>query len=92
MKKLNNQKRSVVLLLALIALFLFMAVCSINIGEVPISLDRILATLAGKGSRQEHLLIWVVRMPRSAVAVLVGITLAVAGAVMQGSSRRNARR
>lgn len=87
MKKLNNQKRSFVLLLGLIGLFLVMAVASINIGEVPMSMDRIFAALMGKGSKQDTLLIWVVRMPRSAVAVVVGITLAVAGAVMQGVTR-----
>ena len=87
MKHLTNEKRSILLLLLLTALFLFMAIMSINIGDVALTLDQILAALTGNGSKTEHLLLWVVRMPRAAVAMLVGITLAVAGAVMQGVTR-----
>lgn len=87
MKHLSNQKRSAVLLVALMGLFLLLTFVSINTGYVPIPFERVLSTLVGKGDTQENLLLWVVRMPRTAVSLLVGICLAISGAVMQGVTR-----
>lgn len=83
----SNKKRFVFFMTAFIVLLFFMTCYSINIGTFPVSPDRVLATLFGMGDEKENLVIWVVRMPRTATAVLVGLCLAVSGAVMQGVTR-----
>ena len=87
MKNLNNQKRSVILLLALLAVFVVLSLLSVNVGYVPLTIRQTVRAILGKGNREESLLLWVVRMPRTAVSLLVGVCLAVAGAVMQGVTR-----
>ncbi len=78
----SNKNRFIIFFFGLIAILIAMTCYSINIGEYPVSVDRVLATLFGMGDDNENLVIWVVRMPRTATAVLVGICLSVAGAVM----------
>ncbi len=83
----SNKNRFIIFFFGLIAILIGMTCYSINIGEYPVSVDRVLATLFGMGDDKENLVIWVVRMPRTATAVLVGICLSVSGAVMQGVTR-----
>ena len=60
---------------------------SLALGSVQIDLNTILtALLAADGSR-EHLIIRTIRLPRALIATLVGASLAVAGAIMQGLTR-----
>ena len=87
MKNLDNYKKSSILLFLLIILFLVLSFLSINIGYVPIPLGRTISAILGKGDSQENLLVWVVRMPRTFVSLIVGICLAFSGAVMQGVTR-----
>ncbi|MCG7495173.1 iron ABC transporter permease [Thalassobius sp. Cn5-15] len=47
----------------------------------------VLAALIGEGSLRDQIIIWDIRMPRMLTAVLVGASLAVSGAVMQGLFR-----
>lgn len=86
-KKWNNQSRSILLLGIMLAVFAALVLISINIGYVPMTLRQTVFTLFGQGNKTETLLLWVVRMPRTAVALLVGVCLSVAGAVMQGVTR-----
>ena len=87
MKTLDNYKRSKIFLFILIVLFVTLAFFSINIGYVPLTFERTLSTIFGRGDEQENLLVWVVRMPRTFVCLIVGICLSIAGAVMQGVTR-----
>lgn len=60
---------------------------SLALGSVQIDLGTIVnALLVSDGSR-EHLIIRTIRLPRALIAVLVGASLAVAGAIMQGLTR-----
>ena len=52
-----------------------------------LSLGQILRALVGYGSRETLTIIWNVRMPRIAAAVVVGAALAMSGCVMQNVLR-----
>lgn len=87
MKTMSNQRKSAVLMISLIMLLIFMAYMSMNIGYLPISAERIIAALFGRGTEDEMVVLWVIRLPRTAVSIVVGMCLAIAGAVMQGVTR-----
>ncbi len=87
MKHLTNKKRAHILLPIFIFLLFAGLVWSINIGFTPLKIDRIIATIFGMGDTTEHFIIWELRIPRTVVAIFVGMCLAAAGAVMQGVTR-----
>ncbi|MFE8696604.1 FecCD family ABC transporter permease [Cytobacillus sp. FJAT-53684] len=60
---------------------------SINAGYIKIPLDTVLATLMGKGTPQNELTIFDFRLPRIVLALLVGMGIAVSGAILQGISQ-----
>lgn len=63
-------------------------IAALAIGPVPIAPGEVLAILSGEaGSPRDHAVIWQLRLPRVALAGLVGAGLAVAGAMMQGLFR-----
>jgi iron complex transport system permease protein len=76
----------VVLLLGILIL-LICFVYSITLGAADIPLDKILESFINFDGAYEHLVIQTVRLPRSLVALLVGSSLAVSGALMQGLTR-----
>lgn len=70
----------------LIALGATVLVC-LSIGSVNIPVERILEVLSGGGTDGERQIIWNLRLPRILLGVMVGASLAVAGAAMQGVFR-----
>lgn len=62
-------------------------ILSMTIGDYPLSLDRVWATLWGGGSKIEGYIVFQVRAPRLAMALLAGAALGIAGAVLQGLLR-----
>lgn len=74
-------------LLTMLALLFASAVLSLSAGSASLSLPDILRTLFGGGDRQENAIIWNVRMPRVATAIVVGMALALSGCVMQNVLR-----
>lgn len=87
MKSLSNRKRTRLLLPIFIMLLFAGLIWSINIGYTPMSVTRILATIFGMGDTKENFVIWDIRIPRTVVAIFVGVCLSAAGAVMQGVTR-----
>jgi iron complex transport system permease protein len=71
----------------LFAVVLSIFIISTGIGEVAISPINVLKTLFGYGTDMENLFIFSFRLPRIIIALLVGISLAVAGAILQGLIR-----
>ncbi|BBU59528.1 putative siderophore transport system permease protein YfhA (plasmid) [Mameliella alba] len=72
------------------ALFLLLAaglVVATGLGSSFISPERVLAALTGVGSRIDGVIVWTLRLPRVALAVLAGMALALAGALMQRALR-----
>jgi iron complex transport system permease protein len=71
-----------------LALLVFAMMLSIRFGAADISTRVVLeAVFAFDAENTQHLIIQTLRIPRAAVAVLVGASLAVAGSIMQGLTR-----
>lgn len=64
-------------------LLLGLTVLAIGIGSSWIGPDRVIAALIGKGSQTDEIIIWTLRLPRVALAILAGAALAMAGMLLQ---------
>ncbi|MBW4477634.1 MAG: iron ABC transporter permease [Tolypothrix brevis GSE-NOS-MK-07-07A] len=73
----------VVALLVLLTSLIF----SVTLGAAKIPLDAILQSFLSFDASREHLIIRTVRLPRSLLAMIVGASTSVAGALMQGVTR-----
>ncbi|PTX60761.1 iron complex transport system permease protein [Melghirimyces profundicolus] len=62
-------------------------VISIGIGEMNIAPPDVLKALFGQGNPADEMVITTLRLPRVLAALLVGVALAVAGAILQGVVR-----
>ncbi|MEM1301666.1 MAG: iron ABC transporter permease [Pseudomonadota bacterium] len=60
-----------------------LSVLAIGIGSSWIGPDRVLAALVGQGSQTDQIIIWTLRLPRVALAILAGAALALAGMLLQ---------
>lgn len=60
---------------------------SMNLGMIHLSPIEVLKTLFGAGTDRQQMILFDFRLPRTVIAVLVGMGLAVSGAIMQGVSR-----
>jgi iron complex transport system permease protein len=82
--------RLTVILLLLAALFIVGAI-SLSFGAANISLHQMAATLFANADdtaiARDHLILWSIRLPRLAMASIVGALLAGAGTIMQGLFR-----
>ncbi len=87
MKTLTNKQRFAILIPTLIITMIILLYLSMNIGFIPISLANIWQTLIGNGTEEESIVLWIFRIPKTAVSIVVGMCLAVSGAVMQGVTR-----
>jgi iron complex transport system permease protein len=78
-----------IVLLGLVILIVGVAVWSIGYGEYPISPWDVLKTLAGQNAANPDydFVIYTLRLPRIVTALLVGMALAVSGAILQGLTR-----
>jgi iron complex transport system permease protein len=70
-----------------VGLLLLALLSSIAFGAATITPERVWAALVAFDDSSDHLIIRTLRVPRAAVAALVGAALAVAGALMQGLTR-----
>ncbi|GAA3691744.1 iron chelate uptake ABC transporter family permease subunit [Nonomuraea antimicrobica] len=75
----------VTLLLAAAAFLVFCR--SIAVGDFPIGLPRVIATLVGRGERVDEFVIMDLRMPRALAGLVVGVALGVSGALTQSIAR-----
>lgn len=81
-----NARMGSVLLICL-ALLAVLILVSLAVGTRSLTLEEILAGLSGQRRTVASIIIWKMRMPRTALAIVVGAALAVAGVVMQGLTR-----
>ncbi|MET4922678.1 iron chelate uptake ABC transporter family permease subunit [Streptomyces sp. PSRA5] len=78
----------VVLVTLLLAAATFLVFCvSIGVGDFPIGLPQVVATLFGRGEQVDEFVIMDLRMPRALAGLVVGIALGVAGAITQSIAR-----
>ena len=75
--------RELIVGLGLCLAVLGVAIASLTSGDYPLSIDRVWATLTGSGQAMEHIIVWNLRLPRLAVALLAGAALGWAGALLQ---------
>ena len=71
----------------LLAALLLAAVISIGTGDFPLSPGDVVAVLVGRGDPASEFIVETLRLPRVAVAVLVGAAFGIAGAIFQSISR-----
>ncbi|WP_219092765.1 iron chelate uptake ABC transporter family permease subunit [Streptomyces sp. JJ38] len=77
-----------VLVPVLITLALFTAVVlNTGRGDFPLSAGEVVNALFGGGDHISELVVWELRLPRSVVGLLVGASLGLAGAILQGIAR-----
>ncbi|MFF4248565.1 FecCD family ABC transporter permease [Streptomyces sp. NPDC001822] len=72
----------------LLAVATFLVFClSISVGDFPLGLDRVIATIAGRGEQVDEFVIMDLRMPRALAGLVVGTALGVSGAITQSIAR-----
>ncbi|MEU5269762.1 FecCD family ABC transporter permease [Streptomyces hygroscopicus] len=72
----------------LLAAATFLVFClSIGVGDFPIGLSRVIATILGGGERVDEFVIMDLRMPRALAGLIVGVALGVSGALTQSIAR-----
>jgi len=64
-----------------------LAILGVGIGASFLPPGRVIAALTGDGAGAETVIVWTLRMPRVALAVLAGAALALAGAILQRVAR-----
>ncbi len=64
-----------------------LALVSLQIGPVPLAPDEVAAALIGQGEPTAILIVQELRMPRTLLAILIGATLGLSGAALQGLLR-----
>ncbi|GLH62229.1 iron ABC transporter permease [Parageobacillus sp. G301] len=80
-------KKAITISLILLAVSVVIFLVSTGSGEMYISPLEIAKTLFGNGSDMNEVVIYTFRLPRILVALLAGMLLAVAGAILQGMIR-----
>lgn len=84
---IRKRKRAVIIAVILIGLMMTAFLISLNTGFIKMAPMEVISTLFGLGSDREELVLFQFRLPRIAIAVLVGMGLAVSGTVLQGIVR-----
>lgn len=75
-------KKRFILLITLL-LTIGMGLYAISVGSSNLSIIEVIKTLLGQGSKQSNMLLFNIRLPRVAMAVVSGVGLAITGCVMQ---------
>ncbi|CAM5674601.1 iron ABC transporter [Streptomyces badius] len=77
-----------VLVTLVLAAAAFLIFClSISVGDFPIGLSRVIATVLGRGEQVDEFVVMDLRMPRALAGLVVGIALGVSGAITQSVAR-----
>lgn len=70
-----------------LALLIALAAWSLTLGSFQLSIGEVLAALSGRAQGSAGFVVLDLRLPRTLAAVLVGVSLAVSGAIFQGLVR-----
>jgi iron complex transport system permease protein len=79
--------RTAITALVLLALALGVALATLASGDFPVPLPDVLGALFGQGEGRTHMVVVEWRLPRTALALLLGAALGVAGAIFQSLTR-----
>ncbi|MEJ2864712.1 FecCD family ABC transporter permease [Actinomycetospora flava] len=86
---LRFRRRAVAGVLVLAAAAVVLAAVALTLGDFPLSLSQVVGALTGTGSRAQQYVVVGLRLPRVALALVVGAALGVAGAVFQSLARND---
>ncbi|MCM3337825.1 iron ABC transporter permease [Paenibacillus sp. MER TA 81-3] len=76
--------RPIGVILLLSVLVFIVAVISMNVGRLNLSPIEVLQVIIGQGTEKQNLIVFDLRLPRIALAILVGMGMSISGCVMQG--------
>ena len=79
--------RTTIVTVAAVAIALGLAIVSLGIGDFGLTPARVLQVLLGGGTAREELIVTTLRLPRAALALVVGAALGVSGAIVQTTAR-----
>jgi len=79
--------RSATVTLAVLALALAVFAWSLTVGDFPLPLGDVLRSLVGRGSASTDFIVQTLRLPRGLVALLVGASFGLSGAIFQRIAR-----
>lgn len=82
-----KSKKQKSIIIVFIIIFIMSFFLSIGNGAVKLSPMQIIKTLLYERDTSNYQIIWNVRLPRTIVAILVGISLSLSGAILQGVMR-----
>lgn len=80
----KREKLRIAVFVLLCAALVLACLISVGSGAVPLSLQETWAAMLGEGSADNVRIVNVLRLPRTAVTVLAGANLALAGCILQG--------
>ncbi|MGN7401222.1 FecCD family ABC transporter permease [Cytobacillus praedii] len=83
----KNQQKFKILMSVTSILIVIVFLLSINAGYLNIPMNEVFAALVGQGTPNNELTIFDFRLPRIIMALLVGMGIAVSGAILQGVSQ-----
>lgn len=75
------------IILLLLVLIVVTCVLSLNIGFIQLAPLEVLKTVVGQGTDRQELILFQFRMPRIVIALMIGMGLALSGAILQGVSQ-----
>lgn len=81
---MKKQRRASIVASVFIVLLIVLFLVSLNTGVIRIDPVTVIKTIFGNGEPRDELLLFEFRLPRITIAILIGIGLAVSGAVLQG--------
>ena len=80
-------RRKLLVLLVMVILAVIASLASLMAGSAGLTLKEVVLAVFGNGTRQTSTIVWNVRMPRIAAALVVGMALAMCGCIMQNVLR-----
>lgn len=83
----GKAKRAGLVSFILVLLIIIIFFISLNTGSIYLTPTEVILTLFGQGTEQQNLILFDFRLPRMVIALLVGMGLAISGAVLQGVVR-----
>lgn len=87
MKQSLLLRKQPVILLLLVLLILATIIIGLGIGASPVSYGRLIPTIFGHGTFEDHFVLFSLRLPRILITLLAGMALALSGAILQGITR-----
>lgn len=81
---MKKQQRATVVACIFIVLLIALFLVSLNTGVIRLDPITVIKTIFGNGEQHDELLLFEFRLPRIIIAMLIGMGLAVSGAVLQG--------